>query len=647
MPNKKTTKKGGHKKHSRIRTFRKDGPVSKTKKTTTKKSRGSQKNTGNNKGKAAHGKRKPRQARSSMRMRQPKHRQVTYTSSKKNNTKPLPDPGDNIRIIPLGGVEEVGKNMTIIEYKDDIIIVDAGLQFGEIETPGIDYIIPDISYLEERKDKIRGIFITHGHLDHIGAIPYITERLGNPTVYTREFGAVMMQKRHEEFPQLAKLNIRGLEGNETITLDNLKLQFFVVDHSIPDAMGIIIETPFGDIVTTGDVKIDHVDGDPVPREKEIYSIFKDRNVLMLMLDSTNIENPGWSMAEPKVIENVDKIMKDTKGRLIVAMFASNIDRMIGFMELAEKYNRKVIIEGRSIKTNIEMARKMGLVKTKHIIPLSEMEEHPPHKIMMLVTGAQGEEFAALMRIANNTHRTIKLNPTDTVMLSSSIIPGNEDAITKLKDNLYRHEAHIITYRSSEIHASGHGNKEELKWIHNQIPYKFFMPIHGHHYMTRIHADMAHYELGVPKENIVVPDNGSIIEITPNGEKIKMLKEKAMAGVVMVDGFSVSGMQEVVIRDRQHLAEDGIFVIVASINPRDGKLRKSPDIIARGFVYLRESQQLLDETRAIIKRTVEGTTKGMHPINFDLVKNAVTEEVRKHLFQKTAKSPMVIPVIIGV
>ena len=646
MPEKKHEHRGPHKggsrRHSHIRTLRKDGPVSKSKKATTKHT--PRKNTGDKKEDT---KKKPRRARSAMRMRPPKHRQVTYTSSKKDNGKPLPDPGENIRIIPLGGVEEVGKNMTVIEYKDDIIIIDAGLQFGEVETPGIDYIIPDITYLEERKEKIRGIFITHGHLDHIGAIPYIAERLGNPDVYTREFGAVMMQKRQEEFPQLAKLNIRGLEGNETITLKHLKLQFFVVDHSIPDAMGIIIETPLGDIVTTGDVKVDHVDGDPVPREKEIYSIFKDRKVLMLMLDSTNIENPGWSMPEPKVIENVDAIMKDTKGRLIIAMFASNIDRMIGFMELAEKYNRKVIIEGRSIKTNIEMARKMGLVTTKHIIPLSEMEDHPPHKIMILATGAQGEEFAALMRIANNTHKSIKFTPTDTVLLSSSIIPGNEDAIVKLKDNLYRHEAHIITYRSSEVHASGHGNKEELKWIHNQIPYKFFMPIHGYHYMTRIHADMARYELLVPKENIVVPDNGSIIEITPDGEKITILKEKAPAGVVMVDGFSVSGMQEVVIRDRQHLAEDGIFVIVASINPRTGKLRKSPDIIARGFVYLRESQELLDETRAIIKRTVENTSKGMHPINFDMVKNAVTEEVRKHLFQRTAKSPMVIPVIIGV
>ena len=579
--------------------------------------------------------------------RQKNIRRIRKPVSEEKTRVQIPEPGDNLRIIPLGGVEEIGKNMTLIEYKDEIIIIDAGLQFGKAETPGVDYIIPDITYLEERKDRIKGLFITHGHLDHIGSIPYIIERLGNPPIYTRQFGAVMMEKRQHEFPHLPKLNIHGLNGDETISLKNLKLKFFIVDHSIPDAMGIIIETPLGDIVTTGDVKIDHVDGIPTPREQEIYSIFKDRNIILLMLDSTNIENQGWSMPEPKVIENVDKIMAQTKGRMIIATFASQIDRMIGFIKLAEKYNRKVVIEGRSMKTNIEMANKMGLVKTNHIIQASEMNDYPPHKILMFATGAQGEEFAALMRMSNNTHRTIKLKATDTILLSSSVIPGNEMDIQKLKDNLYRHEARIITYRDSEIHASGHGNKEELKWIHDQIPYKFFLPIHGHHYMLRIHGDMAARELGVARENIIIPDNGSIIEITPGAKKIVKLKQKAQTKIVMVDGFSVSGTQEIVIRDRQSLAKDGMFVVVVSIDPRTGKVRKSPDIIARGFVYLRESQQLLDETRAIVKRSVEKTTKGMHPINFNYVKKTVTDEIRKHLFQQTGKSPIVIPVIIAV
>lgn len=298
-----------------------------------------------------------------------------------------------------------------------------------------------------------------------------------------------------------------------------------------------------------------------------------------------------------------------------------------------------------MKTNVDIIKHLDLVELDHIVPVEDIDKYPPNKIIVITTGAQGEEFAALMRMSNKSHKQIKLNKTDTIIFSSSVIPGNEKAITKLKDNLYRHDPRIITYHDSDVHASGHGKRGELEWIHKQIPYKYFMPVHGHHYMLKMHAELAH-NLGTPKENIVVPDNGSIIEITPGGEKISILKEKAPSEDMMVEGFNIGDMQEVVIRDRKLLAEDGMFVIIATLNAKTGKLRKSPDIISRGFVYLRESQDLLQQARMIIKKTVETSTEGMNPINFEFVKTNVTDAVSRFLFQKTAKKPIVIPVILG-
>jgi len=552
----------------------------------------------------------------------------------------------DVRIITLGGVEEIGKNMTAVEYGNDIVIIDSGFQFKEEDTPGIDFILPNTKYLEERKHKIKALLITHGHLDHIGAIPYVMDKIGNPPIYTREFGTMMIMKRQEEFPTSPALNIKIVKGKEKIKFSDLSVSFFEVDHSIPDSMGIIVETPYGDIINTGDLKIDHHDGIPSKREVDKYKLFKNRKVLMMTLDSTNIERRGWSLPEDIVIENVKKIIKDARGRLIIGVFSSHIDRIISFINYAEKLNKKVVIEGFSMKNNIEIVKKLGLIKTNNIIPVTTMEDYPPDKILILSTGAQGEQFAGLMRMANKTHKHIKLNKNDTVLMSSSIIPGNERAITKLKDNLYRHDPKVITYLDAEVHASGHAYREEITWVHKQVDYKFFMPVHGYHYMLKMHAELSE-SLGTRPENIVVPDNGSVIEITDKGTKINIRKEKAASNTIMVDGFSVGGTQEMVIRDRKLLAEDGIVLVVASIDPRTGSLRKSPDIIARGFVYVKESQDLLAQTRLIIKKSVESNTKGMNPINFDYIKDALTNDVRKFLFQKTAKSPMVIPVIIGV
>jgi ribonuclease J len=310
--------------------------------------------------------------------------------------------------------------------------------------------------------------------------------------------------------------------------------------------------------------------------------------------------------------------------------------------------KKVILDVRSMKTNIEVAIEANYFVPKKgtIVPIEDADKYPPNKVIILMTGAQGEEFAALMRIANKTHKYVRLKPTDTVLLSASVIPTNHKSVVNLKDNLYRSGAKIVTYLDSDIHASGHGNRDELKWIHQHIPYKFFMPVHGQHYMLCQHAELS-YTLGHSKENVVIPDNGSIVEIYDNGDKIRILKEKVPAGLVLVDGFAVGNMQEMVIRDRKMLAQDGIFLIVVSLNTKTGKLKKSPDIISRGFVYLRESQDLLNHTRMIIKKTVEDTTKGMNPIDFDLIKGALVDDVGRYLFQQTAKKPIVIPVILGV
>ncbi len=558
----------------------------------------------------------------------------------------IPPIGDSIRVIPLGGVEEVGRNMTAIEYKDDIIIIDAGFQFKDEDTPGIDYILPNTKYLEDNKDRIRALFITHGHLDHIGGIPFIIDRIGYPKIYTRQFGAVMIKKRQEEFPHLKPLDIAIIDGNEAITVGQLRVKTFPISHTIPDSMGLIIETPYGNIVFIEDVRVDNVKGVPTEEEVEQYKMFKDMNVLLLTMDSTSIEKPGFSLSEDVVIENIDRFIKETKSRLIIATFASQVERIIAIIKAAEKYGKKMVIEGRSMKSNIEIIKHLKLAEVTNIIPLEDIENYPPDRIVMLVTGAQGEEFAALMRIANKTHKYVHLKPTDTVLLSSSVIPTNYRSVINLKDNLYRSGAKIVTYLDSDIHASGHGNRDELKWIHQQIPYKFFMPVHGNHYMLCQHAELSQ-SLGHPKENIVIPDNGSIVEIYDQGQKIRMLKEKVPSNLVLVDGFSVGNVQEMVMRDRKMLAQDGIFLVVVSINTKTGKLKKSPDIISRGFVYLRESQELLNHARMIIKKTVENTTAGMNPIDFDLVKATLADEVARFLFQKTAKKPIVIPVILGV
>jgi len=581
------------------------------------------------------------------RPRPPEHREEPKDAPK--TTLHIPRAGENIRIIPLGGVEEIGKNMTAIEWRDDIIVIDIGLSFKDEDTPGIDYILPNTKYLEERKDKIRAVIITHGHLDHIGGIPYVMPRLGNPPLYTRNLTALMIKKRRAEFPHFPPIDFKIVDKNETITLGEMKVKFFGVTHSIPDCLGVALKTPWGNIVNPGDYKLEHTDGIPSETELLNYDELAKEPTLLLMTDSTNIENPGFSTPEALVHENLEEIVRTTKTRLIVSMFASHVLRIAKIVEACERFNKKVVIEGRSMRNNVDICREAGILELKKdtIIPATEIHNYPPDRIVILATGAQGDEFAALTRLANKSHKTIQLGKNDTVVLSSSIIPGNERAVQTMKDNIARRGAKIVHYRTSEvfIHSTGHGNRGEIEWLHNRLKPKFFIPIHGTHYMLRLHAELAE-GLGMPEDHIIIPDDGSLIEIE-NGDKIKMLKEKAPSNPVMVDGFAVGDMQEVVLRDRQMLAQDGMFVIIASVNTQNGKLKKSPDIISRGFVYLRENQELLRQARIIIKKTIEDNTEGQHPINFDFVKDVVTDNLSRFLFQKTAKRPLVIPVILGV
>ncbi|MBU3668614.1 MAG: ribonuclease J [Candidatus Taylorbacteria bacterium] len=584
-----------------------------------------------------------------MRRPEPPQKRLINNMPKPVETAHIPNvqPG-NVRIIPLGGVEKIGTNMTAIEMGDDIIVIDAGFGFSDEGTPGVDYILPNTKYLEERKSKVKAIIITHGHLDHIGGIPYIMDRIGNPPMYTRNLTSLMVKKRQSEFPHLDPIEYKIVETNDRIKIGEMVVQFFGVTHSIPDSIGVAVETPGGYIVNPGDFKLDHVDGVVTKEEEALYDFFKDKKVLMLLGESTNVENPGFSTPERLVHESLDQIVRDIKGRLIVGMFASHFHRIAKIVESSEKYGKKVIVEGRSMKNNIDIAIQAGVLNVKKgtIIGPHEVDNYPPDKIVILATGAQGDEFAALMRMSQGTYKHFKLNDRDTVLLSASIVPGNERAVDKLKDNLARIGVHIVHYRTSEmfIHSTGHANRGEIEWLHRKLKPKYLVPIHGNHYKLKLHAELA-MQLGMPVQNIVIPDNGTIIEVQDSGEKLVRLAEKAPGNVLMVDGFAISDVQDVVIRDRQLLSQDGIFVVIGLINAATGKLKKSPDIISRGSVYLRESQDLLRETRHLVKHVVEMNTQNMHPINIDYIKDVVSESLAKFLFQHTAKRPIIIPVMI--
>ena len=526
---------------------------------------------------------------------------------------------DTVRIIPISGVEEIGRNMNVVETKDDIVVFDIGFQFvsEESQAPGINYILPNTQYLEERKHKIRAIVITHGHLDHIGGIPFVLERIGNPPIYTQYLTSLMILKRQEEFPHLEPIDMKVVTEGDSFTVGKTKIKTFPVTHSIPDCMGVSVETKHGDVVITGDVKLTHNNDDEVVKEeRESWEAVGENNNLALICDSTNADREGFSAPESEVLKNLDAIIKNASGRLIIGTFASQFDRLFSVINSCQQYGKLIVLEGRSIKTNIDIAiaAKLLEVDKKIFINASDMADYPNDRIVILSTGAQGEKFAALMRMAADQHKFVTLNERDTVVLSSSVIPGNEIAVQKLKDAIYRKNVKVINYRSASVHSSGHGNAGELNWIRQTVKPKFLIPVHGHHFHLKSHLYTA-VENGFPRANVVVPDNGTIIDIK-NGTELIVQKKKVPTELVVVDGFSVGAKQEVVLRDRLSLSTDGMFVIIATINTKTGQLRKSPDIISRGFVYLRENQQLLSEARILIKKTIEKHSGGKSSLDLD-------------------------------
>jgi ribonuclease J len=555
-----------------------------------------------------------------------------------------------LRVIPLGGLEEVGRNMTVLEYNKNIIIIDAGLGFPEEDMPGIDYIIPNVEYLKDKRDWIKALFITHGHYDHIGSIPYIIDKIGYPTIYATPLSRGIILKRQEDFPRLRKLHIETIDKDnpKTIELGPFKVDPFHVNHNIPDSVGLAIQTPIGQVIHTCDFKFDFSPVADKPANIGRIVQLASRGTTLLLSDSTGAENPGHSISEKTIYENLEDIFEHAKGRLIVSTFASLIGRLQQVIWLAEKFGRKVVIEGYSMRSNIALARELGYIEyQKHtIISPEEAQNLPPEKLLILCTGAQGEDRAVLFRIVNKEHRYWKIQPGDTVIFSSSVVPGNERAVQNLKDALYRQGANVYHYRMMDIHASGHAYQEDLKFMINLVQPKFFMPIHGYFFMLRAHANIAE-SLGIPRENIVIASNGSVVEVTP--DKIRLSPQRVPAEYVMVDGLGIGDVGEVVLRDRQVMAQDGMIVVIAVVDTSRGELRQEPDIISRGFVYVRESKELMQEIKQRARRIVERGIRGVgaKDINEAYIKNNLRDQLGEFLFQKTQRRPMILPVLISV
>lgn len=565
------------------------------------------------------------------------------------NVKPRQATKDYIKIIPVGGVEEIGRNMIIVEYGNDMLVFDAGLEFPTSTShPGVDYIIPNVSYLKKYKHLIRGIVISHGHLDHVGALPFVIEDMGNPPIYTTGFTSAFIKKKHSEFRHLPMPNIIEVKKGDTAKVgkEGLLLRFFEVEHSITDSIGVVVETKFGDIVYPGDFKIER-DRNNNPTNVKQYEEIGKRKPLALILESTNIEVPGFSKTDEEVAKGLEEIYKQARGRIITATFSSQIDRVADIAKIAEDLGRHIAIVGFSLKTNLDLARELGIFTPKKntIIDIKDIDNYPPEKIMVICTGAQGEENAALMRVVNKKHPKLKIQKGDTVVLSSSVIPGNERPVQWLKDNLARQGAKIFHYKTATVHASGHAYRDEAAILHQLVKPKFFIPVHGFYFNLAQHAELA-MSLGMPEENIVVPyHNGVVINV--NDKKIEMTKDYIPANSIAVDGLGVGDVKEVVLRDRNLLAQDGIFVVFVILDEATGKVKTSPDIISRGFIYLRESQEMLREARNIIRKTIESYTATVRPADVPFLTDQIREKLGKFLFQHTKRRPMVLPVIVQI
>lgn len=553
-----------------------------------------------------------------------------------------------LKIYALGGLEEIGRNCTVLECGDDIVIIDAGLMFPEEGMPGIDYIVPNITSLKGKEKNIRGLIVSHGHMDHVGGIPHIIAKLGFPTIYTAPLTAGIIRNRQKEFGNEKQLKIQLVDGDTRVQLGrNFVFEPFHVNHNISDAFGTALYTPYGLILGTGDFKFDYT---PAGGEEEAADLmhiasFGAKNVLMLMSDSTNATVPGHQISESKVGAALEQAIAFAPERIIIGTFSSMLTRLQQIFEIAEKHGRKVLLQGRSLLNNVELAHSLGYMKYKKgtVIEEPEFKRLPGEKVIVVCTGAQGEKNAALMRIANNDHRLISIRPNDTVIFSSSVIPGNERSVQALKDVLVRQGAKIIDNVMLDVHAGGHAKQEDLKLMLRLTKPQYFMPIHGNRFMLEAHADIAE-ALGTPRENCFVADNGQIIEFDKRGGRLT--NQTVPTEYTMVDGLGVGDVSDIVIRDRLELAEDGMMVIICTVSKKTGALVTDPDIISRGFIYLKDAKDLMGKTKSFVKKLLKDKNPKTPALD-EHMKHKIRNDVGSFLFKQTKRRPMVLPVIIEV
>ena len=576
--------------------------------------------------------------------------QTTYQKQKVTSSLSSADYKNSLKVYALGGLEEVGRNMSVFEYKDDIIIVDMGLQFPEEDMYGIDYIIPNIDSLKGKEKNIKGVIITHGHYDHIGAIPHIMKRIGNPILYTGDLTAGLIRKRQEEYKNEPELNIIQINEKSRIKFgDSFDVEFLRINHSIPDCFAVIIHTDLGTIIHTGDFKIDYTPVNDKPADINRIALLGNDGILMLMSDSTDATKPGYQISESIIGDEMGRLIEKLRGRVIIGTFASQISRVQKIFDIAKRFNRKIYLQGRSMNSNVEIAHQSGYLKFDNRILLSDKDVNklPDNKVLILGTGAQGEEKAFLMRLANKEHRFLKVKPGDTIIFSSSVIPGNERVVQNLRDILTRQGARVIQYTMMDVHAGGHGKQEDLKLMMRLLKPEYFMPIEGNHYMLRAHAELAE-QVGISRENIFVADNGQVIRFFRKGKTVKgvLTNERKNTDYVMVDGLGVGDVSNIVLRDRKMMGADGMIVVIATIESKTGSIIGNPDIISRGFVYMKESRELIEKTRMKVKNIVKSYDIAT-PLNDDYIKNMVRNDIGAFLFYQTRRRPMVLPVIIRV
>jgi len=547
-----------------------------------------------------------------------------------------------LKVIPLGGLGEIGKNMLVLEYEDDILVFDAGLMFPEEEMLGIDLVIPDISYLVERREKVRGIVITHGHEDHIGALPYILPQLNVP-VYSTRLSQGLISVKLKERRSLTAAKLKTVPPGGQVTLGKFRVEFFPVCHSIPDAVGLIIHTPIGIVVHSGDFKLDHTPVSGKPTDLSRLAQLGAQGVLLLLSDSTYAELPGYTPSERVVGETLDRIMAEATGRVIITTFSSLISRIQQVITSAAKYQRRVSVVGRSMTDTVRMALELGYLNDPHgvLARLDELRGLPHHKVAFVTTGSQGEPTSALVRMANRDYRQLHIIRGDTVVISATPVPGNEVLISRALDNLFKQGAQVLYDKIAPVHVHGHGSQEELKLLLNLVKPRFFVPIHGAYRHLSIHAQLA-VSIGIPKENIFVLEDGDVLELNPQSGKVT---GKISSGNVYVDGLSVGDVGGVVLRDRRMLSRDGIVMVIVAINRQTGKLIGRPDIVSRGFVDTNEARDMIEASRDMVAQALDHS--GGRTSDWSFVSTKVRDVLNRFYYDQTKRRPMIFPFMVQV